>query len=279
MAYIILCVYGPIPHIVEPKYPGLVERYVNLGDCYDAKGLQEVREQLLHGMDGYKACYQRAYRCLRAAWEVGEDLRCALLDEESLHRFAQRAKLLAERELNPRPDSAPGAVRQRFLGAVTHKGVLCLYESALAQCRRIIHLSDRYGLSHELLTHLLSAALQNGYDAVACPDPMAPDRLAHLILPELSLAFLSSSPSAGSYEGEAAGKIRVESLADAEVLRRLRNRLRFSQRVSGALVEEAVSSLQQAKAMHDDLEAVYNPYVDFGRVQETADGIARELFP
>jgi len=47
--------------------------------------------------------------------------------------------------------------------------------------------------------------------------------------------------------------------------------------VSAALVEEAVSSLAQAKAMHDDLERIYNPYVDFGRVRTTAEWAAREL--
>ena len=43
------------------------------------------------------------------------------------------------------------------------------------------------------------------------------------------------------------------------------------------VVEEAVSSLAQAKAMHDDLEALYNPHVDFDRVYATADAISVEL--
>ena len=29
---------GTAPHVVEPKYPGLVEEYVNLGACYDREG-------------------------------------------------------------------------------------------------------------------------------------------------------------------------------------------------------------------------------------------------
>ena len=57
---------------MEPKYPGLVERYVNLGDCYDRAGLQPLRQELMGCMKGYKACYQRAYRCLTAAAQVGD---------------------------------------------------------------------------------------------------------------------------------------------------------------------------------------------------------------
>ena len=47
--------------------------------------------------------------------------------------------------------------------------------------------------------------------------------------------------------------------------------------MSAALVEEAVSSLAQAKAMHDDLEAIYNPHVDFDLVDEFAAEIWEEI--
>ena len=45
---------GTAPHVIEPKYPGVVEQYVNLGVCYDREGLQAVREELQSCMRGYK---------------------------------------------------------------------------------------------------------------------------------------------------------------------------------------------------------------------------------
>lgn len=66
-------------------------------------------------------------------------------------------------------------------------------------------------------------------------------------------------------------------MADLEAVHRSKARLKFSRKVSAALVDEAVESLAQAKAMHDELEALYNPYVDFDQVHMMADGIAREL--
>ena len=42
----------------------------------------------------------------------------------------------------------------------------------------------------------------------------------------------------------------------------------------GVLIVEAMA---QAKAMHDTLEALYNPHVDFDRVHAQADAIAAEL--
>lgn len=36
---------GTAPHVVEPKYPGAVEQYVNLGNCYDRAGLRAIPGQ------------------------------------------------------------------------------------------------------------------------------------------------------------------------------------------------------------------------------------------
>lgn len=267
---------GTAPHVVEPKYPGVVESYVNLGECYDKEALGDLRHEIMSCMKGYKGCYQSAYRCLGAAAEINEDVRATLLTGQLSQRLIKRADGILSREIKPRKGVQPGQVRQRFLNAVTHKGLVCLYDTALTQCERVYEFADRYGLAHDALAQLLSGAVRSGYDVVACPDPMAPDRLSHLIIPDLSLAFLSSAPGC-SLPGQPYRRVRLDSMADEEILRRSRPRLRFAQKVSSALMDEAVDSLAQAKAMHDNLEALYNPYVDFERVEQTARRVADEI--
>lgn len=267
---------GTAPHVVEPKYPGVVERYVNLGDCYDTQALAELRPAIQSYMSGYKGCYQRAYRCLDAAAEIFEDARSVLVTDALVERMGKRARGILSRELPRSKASAPGQVRQRFLGAVTHKGPLFLYDTALTQCSRVYELSDSYALAHELLLHLLTGATTAGFDVVACPDPMAPDRLTHLLIPELELAFLSTSPQT-AFQGKPYRRIRLDAMADADLLRHSRSRLRFARKVSSALTEEAVASLSQAKKMHDELEMLYNPHVNFERVQKIAQSVGDEI--
>ena len=264
------------PHVVEPKYPGAVEQYVNLGDCYDRAGLRAIRGEILTCMDGYKEHYQRAYRCLDAAAEIQTDVRAMLATPALEEKLAARAHGILSRELKPKRSAPSGRVKQRFLDAVSHKGLITLFQTACAQCTRIYELSDSYGLAHLLLTHLLAGGVMGGYDVVACPDPMAPDRLSHLLVPEVGLAFLSASPAC-PFPGRPSRRLRLDAMVDRELLRRCRARLRFARKVSSALTGEAVESLAQAKAMHDGLEALYNPYVDFDRGQEMADRIAEEL--
>lgn len=267
---------GTAPHVIEPKYPGMVEQYVNLGVCYDRVGLQEVREELQNCMVGYKEHYQRAYRCLGAAAEIREDVRDTLMTEELEAKLAKRARGILSRELKPKKDGQTGQVKQRFLGAVSHMGVLTLYDTVAAQCTRVYELSDRYGLAHPMLSRLLAGAVLGGYDVVACPDPMAPDRLAHLLVPEVGLAFVTAA-TPRPCPGKACRRLRLETMVDRELLDRCRSRLRFSIKVSNALVEEAVDSLARAKAMHDDLEGLYHPYVDFERGSRMGEEILQEI--
>ena len=266
---------GTAPHVVEPKYPGLVEEYVNLGACYDREGLQGVRDGLMGCMKGYKGCYQRAYRCLTAAAQIGEDVRALLLTPAVEAKMSKRARGILSREIKKGDGDAGRAVR-RFLGAVTWKGALCNFETVEALCRRVYELSDPYGMAHPMLSQLAAGALAAGHDAILCPSPLYPDQLEHLLLPGLSLAFVTGTPAL-PWPKRPYRRIRVDAMADAELLHRSRARLKFSRKVSAALVDEAVDSLAQAKAMHDELEKLYNPHVDFGRVYEKAEEIISSL--
>ncbi len=260
---------------MEPKLAGAVERYVNLGDCYDRDGLAAIKGQLTACMAGYKSCYQRAYRCLTAAAQIYEDTRALLLTPALEAKLAKRAKGILSREVK-KSGRAPGRAVQRFLGAVTWQGLLCNFDTVDAQCRKVYELCDSYGLGAPLLTFLASGAMAAGYDVIACPSPLFPGRLEHLLIPELELAFITSTPAL-PYERRSFRRIRLDAMADADLLRRSRPRLRFSRKVAAALVDEAVESLAQGKAMHDELEALYNPHVDFGRVHTIADSIRDEL--
>ncbi len=171
----------------------------------------------------------------------------------------------------------PGQVTQRFLGAVTHKGSLVQFHTVDKLCKRVYELADSYGLAHVMLTQLLAGAVAAGHDVVACLSPMAPSRLEHLLIPELSLAFVTSFPAL-PYDRRPYRRIRLDAMVDGEGLQRNKARLRFSRKVSAALIDEAVDSLGQAKTMHDELEAIYNPYVDFERVGQVAEQIAQQIF-
>ncbi len=263
------------PHVVEPVCPGVVERYIDLSGFYDRAGLQPLKEDILAATSEYQGHYKRVYRCLGAAGELRQNI-TELLDTEAVQqKLAKRAAGIIGRELKKASDGTSWA-SQRFLSAVTHKGLITLWDTVSTQANRVYELVDSYGLSHHLLAPILTAALAGGHDSVACPDPMAPNRLAHLIFPSLSLAFVTSTPEA-PWPYHSFRRLRIDSMTDSELCRIHRPRIRFTKRVASALMEDGVSGLTQAKTAHDRLERLYNPYVDFDRVAQIADSLADEI--
>lgn len=266
---------GTAPHVVEPRCPGVVERYIDLSGSYDRAGLQPWKRDIISATEEYQGHYKRVYRCLGAAGELRRDMNELLDTEVVQHRLARRAAGIISRELKM-PGEGSGEARQRFISAVTHRGTVTLWGTVEAQAQRVYELADSYGLAHHLLAPILSAALAAGHDAVACPDPMAPDRLAHLIFPALSLAFVTSAPE-DPWPHHAYRRLRLDAMVDSELYRANKPRLRFTRRVAAALMDEGVAGLAQAKTAHDKLERLYNPYVDFSMVERTADQLADEI--
>lgn len=263
------------PHVIEPQLPGVVESYVNLGRFYDHAALAGQREEIAGATAGYKDHYKRAYRCLTAAAQLAEDNRSLLLSPALKAKALKRARGILSREVK-RTGRQQGTVKQRFLGAVSCQGQLCLFETVDALCRKVYELRDTYGLAGEMLSSLATGCMAAGYDVILCPCPLFPDRAEHLLVPELGLGFVTSTPSL-PYPGKPYRRVRVDAMADVEQLRRYKARLKFARRVESALLDEGMEALGQAKEEHDALEKLYNPHVDFEGVYQEAEQIAKEL--
>ena len=265
---------GTAPHVIEAACPGAMDQYLDLSRFYDRAALRPIRDDLLAVTARYKEHYRQAYRCLGAAGELRRNLQDAADRGELRRRLEKRAAGIISREL--KKDGGGGSTDRRFLSALTHRGTVTLWDTVGAQAERVYELSDSNGMAHYLLSQLLTAARAGGHRAVACADPTFPDRLAHLILPDLSLAFVTSTAEQ-PWPHRAYRHLRLDAMADGEALREQRPRLRFTRKVAAALEAEGVNSLAQAKATHDELEGLYNSHVDFDGVYETADRLAEEL--
>lgn len=271
----IAVVDGTAPHVMEAACPGAVETYVDLSRFYDHDALQAVKNELIATTAEYKGHYKQAYRCLGAAGELRRNLTEAADSLELRQKLEKRAAGIISRELKK---AAPSVQRteQRFLSAVTHSGVTHLWDTVSAQADRVYELADRHGLAHHLLSPILAAACAAGHSVVVCPDPMAPDRLAHLIFPDLSLAFVTSTPEA-PWPHRPWRRLRLDAMAEENLRTASKPRLRFTGRVAEALTRDGISNLAQAKAAHDRLEALYNPHVDFDGVLSLADRLAEQI--
>lgn len=255
---------GTSPHIMEAKYPAAVDRYVDLGRFYDVTAAKADAEAVKRHTRAYQAAYQRAYRSLKAARQVELGTVAAARRSFDAERMRGRLSGIVQRELRRRGEE-PGRTVRRFLGSVTHKGPVWRFDSVETLCPRVYELRDSWELAGESLEVLHRTAAERGWNSIVCVSPEEPERIEHLLIPGLGLAFVTSRPGM-EYGKKPYRRIRLDALAEPGE----RAGLRFRQRMTTALREDGISALKEAKEAHDRLEGVYNPYVDFDGVRTLA---------
>ncbi len=154
------------------------------------------------------------------------------------------------------------------MSATTCFGRTAFPESATALCERFFILDDRLSLGSLALQKLTDAALDAGHDVWLCPDPLTPEVPEALLVPSLSIGFLTSNSELAQIEG--ARRVRFDALIEPERLRSLKPELRQSEKFISELTDAAVAALANSKEIHDGIEDIYNPHVDFDGVYELA---------
>ena len=251
---------GTSPHIIEPRYPAAVDRYVNLGQFYNVEKAKRFREEIVLRTDAYKTAYRAAYHVLGAARSL-EQQRSALLGQGmDWERLSRRTEGIISREMRGRGNGK--ADQYRFLGSLTHKGAVWRFDSVETLCPRIYHLLDSAGFAARMLQQIHSAVRAKGYASVICPDPEHVDQMQHLLIPELGVAFLTIREDM-EHSGEPYRRIHLEAMVAPEHRKRWKGKLKLMRNMVKMLRNEAVDYLRAAKEEHDRLEAVYRPYVDF----------------
>lgn len=235
---------GTAPHVREPRVFAADAGYEDLGRfCASPLGRADAALAREINRD-YKAVYAQAYRLLAAAAKTADcthevPLSCAGAEKIS--------ELIGEA-------SEPGFIKRRFLRALSCKGRVRLAGTLRELCSRIVMLSD------EGLEQTARLAEESGLSAIVCPQPLRPDKLDAVLLPGSSLAFVSRAWGRESTES-------IEDEAENEYAPLL-----------DELLDAACTQLDKAKGMHDDLELVYRPYMDFAALTEYTDGVISSLF-
>lgn len=265
------------PHILNPEAPGAAEQVVSLYHTLDVEKLQESQQTIFALFRQCAAQQDRAARCLCAAGALLTDRRRAAACCTDFDRVLALAARLSRRYL-PKTDAKPQE-SIRLLSAVTPKGIVVYRDTIRTLApRQIVILQDEYGaVSRLLLDQLRAEALRKGHRIISCPCPLSPeDKLDHLILPELGLAFVTdNSWHPMAFEG--ARRIRCRRFAGTALLANCRVRLGFDRRAARSLLEETSAAQREAKQNHDRLESYYKAAVDFAEVEKVWQRTAASL--
>ena len=265
---------GTSPHVVEPKFPIAVERFINLGDFADSDALYNKKSQIIDITRKYKSGFERIYNFLSVAGAIESELFDIALGGADVTRIRKKAQGIIAREIHG--NGTGGETKKRFLSAISPDGYFTNFETVKTMSQNVYILEDNFGLGMFLLQPIADAAEAANFDTYLCYSPLTPARLEHIIIPELSLSFVTSKKSE-PYTGEYKKKIRIDAMINPDILREKKKKLSFSRKLINASISEACSALHDGKFIHDEIEALYNPHIDFDKVYGLAEKIAKDL--
>ncbi len=233
---------GTAPHIREPGLFGVDSDYVNLGQFCRLPLAERDRAKAQALNREYKALYKTAYEHLAAvaALEKAEELHDAAVAREELQRVRTILDVL--------PDRAGECIKQRrFLSAISCRGVLCLNKTVNLLCKQIYYLRG-----HAVLEQAATMAERKTERLILCPRPLRPEQLEAVLLPEQGIALMRAPAAVRVPQGEHLQSDRA--------------------------LARAMDDLREAKLLHDKLEAVYRPYMDFDALTAYTDAYIEKLF-
>lgn len=266
---------GTTPHICDPVLFGVTGNYLDLGAFCRTESLDTVRIRQLNA--DCALFYRRAYEYLTAAAALDTRKQPGLLFPEDRAAVRRRAAGTAQREFSAvKKDAVPGRIEKRFLSAITCEGRCSFPQTLEALADRAYVLDNACGLAEDYLRVIREYALRRGLRLIVCPDPLLPERTEAVLIPSLRLAFLAA-PEKVQLSDVSTRHIRLDAVPDAARLRALRTQMRADARLQRQAIDAAIRQLQAAKLLHDELEAVYQPCMDFDALTAFTDQYAKAL--
>ncbi len=260
---------GTSPHVLEPRYTAVHERYLDLSPFYDLAGVKTERGEIVRESKAYRAAYAESYQILRAVDAVEAERRSILRAAVDREKLCRRAEGIISRELAGKRKGG-GSTAQIFLGGYTCKGEIICFDTVGSMCGRVYELVDSAGLGTQMLESICASAVAVGERVLVGKNPLRPHEVEHLLIPGRQLAFVTVSDKR-PYIGESYRRVRLDAIAESTLSRSEKAHLRFIRRIRRSLEEEAVATLKKAKEAHDRLEQLYHPYVDFAAVTKLAE--------
>lgn len=253
---------GTAPHVTDPIYPGAVDEVLNLGDQWNEEGFMTSREDIINLTKEIGGYFKSTYKYLAAANLMYEDI-----ENQSTWSMDEYRINMLKRELINKiiTGTLPktGSSRHLFATAFTPLGIKTFIQNLIEDYENVYAL---YGIpdskKSEILSSIGASANLNGYDVEYYHHTLVPDKLEHILIPELNTAVVTSNElNKCTFSGT---QIYMENYLS----RYNRERISESRESFNTLIDKALNLLGSAKKLHDQLETHYVPNMNHGELDE-----------
>lgn len=271
---------GTAPHVIEPKAPGAVEEYVNLGIAWDSPKLAVNKDKISGIVSAISTKFDTAYATFSEALKIHDEWEEIYISNMDFNEANKLTGELIDLFYGHMQLNKEANVRHSFFGAATPKGPVDFIQNLTEDIKKRYFIKGRPGSGKStMLKKIAVIAEEKGFDVEIYHCGFDANSLDMVLLPELSITiFDSTAPHEYFPERESDEIVDVYSRCiNSETDEKYANELEDIKNRYSTKMKEATSYLAEAKALHDELEKYYIEAMDFNKVEEIKQSILDEI--
>ncbi len=271
---------GTAPHVIEPKAPGAIEEYINLGTAWNIPDLQKHKKEILYLQKEISETYPKAYAQFAKALSVHDEWEKIYIDNMDFKKANQLATKVTNEIINRHSFNKKSTIIHRFFGASTPKGPLDFVTNIIEPIKTRYYIKGRPGSGKStLLKKLVDLAELKGIDAEVYHCAFDPDSLDMVLLPELDICIFDST-APHEYEPDLSQDHLVDmyhELITPQTDEKYHTELADIVKRYKTHVTAGIDELSYAKTLHDDLEQYYIEATDFNIINQIYNDLLSKI--
>lgn len=252
---------GTAPHIVDPKLPGAVDEIVNLGVYINTKEIEKHKFQIIEINKRISLLYKSAFRYLEGARQVSEEIN-SIYDRftDSTKFFTLCEEVVNKLFSNEVTNSKPGSIRKMFTEAYTANGYIKYTDSLCSSLKTWAIIGENTNCTSKLLDLVATEAVKRGFYVECFYKPLTPEKLQHIIIPDLDIMLKSTDNQLSCSYDEI---VNLHDIMDLDNLKIYISEIENNLHLYDSLIKNALDKLYETKKQHDLLEVFYVNNMDF----------------
>jgi len=271
---------GTAPHIIEPNLPGAVEEYVNLGEAWDAKALAKQKETIQQLSIQVSQAFQDAYQTFAKALRVHDDWEKIYIESMDFDKANELTNQLIGTFYGSMTLNKQSDIRHRFLGAATPKGAVDFVPNLTAGINKRYFIKGRPGSGKStMLKRIAAEGEARGFDLEIYHCGFDPNSLDMVIIRELGIAIFDSTAPHEYFPSRDGDEIidMYETVIAPGTDEIFADQIKEVESKYKANMQKAIGFLADAKALRDELEAIYISTMDFEAINRQREKIQGEI--
>lgn len=260
---------GTAPHMADPKAPGCFDEIIDLGKYIDRQKVLAFKSRIEEIAFKKKKRYERAYTYLKCAKEINEDSRLLTsycINEKKLN------DLLLSIPQSLIKEGRGGMEKSIFSSAYTSCGYVD-YTGTLKENKRSIGIKGSYEPVKRVVQAIYNRGKLLKTNMTVCKSPLNPFEADHILTDNLNIFSIDEHNKFSDVDEI----ISIEDIIDKNRLLDYQEAIEMDNAFFDKLIKAATAIMYSCKVLHEELESIYTPAVDFDGVNEERERVLKEI--